>query len=269
MQAYHEERSDILSKNKIRLFKNTVKEPGFMVKNHWHASYEILFVREGFGEQQINAQKFSFSKNTVIVIHPGDIHATVASSPSGCDIDVLQFVPEYFGEREDLLTGLISSVTETDIQEIYNLLDIIKKHFGSERADDELILTGAMSMLCGILLQRCRNSTPVVKTTRFTRNVYQYLRNLNDTKLESVSRYFGYSPEHFSRKFHAESGISYKHYCERIKIQQILKALDDDDIPLVQIAERLEYSNTSSFVRAFKRIYGITPGAYRRLKNKA
>ena len=98
MEAYHEKRAGILSKQKIQISKNTVKTPGFMVENHWHEAYEILFVREGCGEQQINGKKFDFSKNTVIVIRPGDIHATVATSSMGCEIDVLQFVPEYLGE---------------------------------------------------------------------------------------------------------------------------------------------------------------------------
>lgn len=268
MQAYREERVDILFKNKIHFFKNVVKEPGSMVENHWHDAYEILLVREGFGVQQINAQKFDFSKNTVILIRPGDIHATVATSPNGCDIDVLQFVPEYFGTREDQLWDLVSSVIEEAGEEIPALLDKIKSYARSENSHGELILSGAMFMLCGILLHHCRDATSVVKMTAFARNVCQYLRDSDDTKLESVSRHFGYSPEHFSRKFHAELGIPYKHHCEKIKIKQILKSLDDDSIPLSQIAEQLKYSDTSSFVRAFKRIYGITPGAYRRLKNQ-
>ena len=266
MQAYHEERSAILSEKKIRVFENVVTQPGVMVENHWHDSYEILFVREGFGEQQINAQKFSFAPGTVIVVCPGDIHATVATSKNGCAIDVLQFVQEYFGAKEEHVTDLISSSIKADGKEIYTLLETIKKHALAENSSDELILSGATFMLCGILLKSCRNSTSVAKMTAFTSDVCVYLRKLDDTKLESVSRHFGYSPEHFSRKFHADSGISYKHYCEKIKMQKILKALEDDVISLSEIAERLEYSDTSSFIRSFKRIYGITPGSYRKLK---
>jgi AraC-like DNA-binding protein/mannose-6-phosphate isomerase-like protein (cupin superfamily) len=268
MQAYREERSSMLSEKKIRFFKNIVKEPSIMVENHWHDSYEILFVKEGHGEQHINAQKFNFSPGTIIVVRPGDIHATVSTSPGKCEIDVLQFVQEYFGKREDFLTNLTSSVTEIDNKEIYTLLECINKFSASEKTSDELIISGAMFMLCGILLRNCQNTTSVVKTAAFMHEVYQYLRNFNDIKLESIARYFGYSPEHFSRKFHAESGISYKHYCEKIKIQQIIRALENEAISLAEIADRLEYSDTSSFIRAFKRIYGITPGAYRRLKNK-
>jgi len=268
MEAYHEERADILSKNKIQISKNTVKTPGFMVENHWHDAYEILLVREGYGEQQINGQKFDFSKNTVIVIRPGDIHATVATSPMGCEIDVLQFIPEYLGEREDLLSELISSVSETSSEDIAELFDKIKNHIASKNADGELMLSGAVFMLCGILVRECRHATTVVKMTAFTQSVCQYLRENGDTRLEAVSRHFGYSPEHFSRKFHTESGICYKHYCEKIKIRQILKSLDEERISLSQIAEQLAYSDTSSFVRAFKRIYGIPPGAYRRLKKQ-
>ena len=268
MPNYREEKIDVLSKNKIRAFKNTVEKPCVMAQSHWHDLYEILFIKEGYGEQQINSRKFNFTPDTCIVIRPGDIHSTVATSQNGCDIEVLQFIPEYLGEREHLLSGLPSSVIEAETEEIASLLDCVKRYADSEGADGELILSGAMHMLCGKLLKHCRTSDFTVKTTPFIHTVCQYLRSDNDLRLESVSRHFGYSAEHFSRKFHLELGIPYKQYCEKIRQKAILRALDDDGISLTQIAENLGYSDTSSFVRAFRRIHGITPGAYRRLKKQ-
>jgi AraC-like DNA-binding protein len=107
----------------------------------------------------------------------------------------------------------------------------------------------------------------LAKKTDFVLNVCRYLKNTDDIRLEHVSHYFGYSPEHFSRKFHAELGVSFKRYCEQILIQRSLDYFDKPNISLGEIAEILGYSDASSFIRAFKRIYGITPGNYRRMRN--
>lgn len=266
MQAYHEKEAITLSEQKVVFKKNIVKEPRSMVNPHWHEAYEILYVRYGFGEQQINSKKFAFVPGTVIVIFPGDIHATTATSPNGSEIDVLQFSAEYFGSKKDLLMDLTSSVIENAANEICELFDSIDRHASSIDASERLIVSGAVFMLCGILLGYCRNAASVVKMTEFVNNACRYLRDHDDISLEAAAQYFGYSHEHFSRKFHAELGISYKHYCEKIKMQKFMKACEGNIGSLAEIADTLGYSDTSSFIRAFKRIHGITPGTYRKLK---
>ena len=267
MQAYHEREAATLLEGRVVFKKAIVKEPRTMVNPHWHEAYEILYVRHGSGKQQINSNIFDFAPGTVVVICPGDIHATVAASQNGSEIDVLQFRAEYFGSREELLTELASSVAETATREIGELLERIAQHANGTNTGDSLIVSGEVFMLCGILLKNRKSAASVGKMTEFISNACQYLRDHDDIRLEAVAQHFGYSHEHFSRKFHAELGISYKHYCEKIKMQKFIRACEGNDVSLSEIAAALGYSDTSSFVRAFKRIYGIAPGAYRRLKN--
>ena len=266
MRAYHEERAAALSEKKIRIFENIVEEPCVMVEDHWHDSFEILYVRSGSGEQYINGQKFSFTRRSLIVICPGDVHSTVAHS-HGCEIDVLQFEKEYLSEREELIIDLVSFVTDTPEREIPALLENIRKYAPNDTASAELVISGSLFMLCGMILQHRKTSTSIVKASAFASEVCNYVRNNDNIRLDVVCRHFGYSPEHFSRKFHSDSGISYKHYCEKFKMRKFLQALEDGSISLSEIAERLDYSDTSSFIRAFKRIYGMTPGVYRKLRN--
>lgn len=268
MKAYHEKESPSLSQSSIRCFKNIVEEPKIMARPHWHNSYEILYVKRGCGEQYINSKKFSFVPGSITIICPRDVHTTVATSEGGCEIDVLQFVGEYFGEREDMLSSLRSTVTEISDRRIRDIFDIIYKHVNTVHTGEQLILSGMLFTLCGIIIEHCNDSVPIVSKTEFVKQVCKYLNTDKDISLKSVSRIFGYSPEHFSRKFHSELGISYKEYSEGIRMQRFVKLFDDANISLAQIAEMLGYSDESSAIRAFKRIYGITPGAYKKLKYK-
>jgi AraC-like DNA-binding protein len=237
-----------------------------MAKAHWHNSYEILYVRRGFGEQQINSKRFSFEKGSVTVICPRDVHMTISASEDGCEIDVLQFVGEYFGEREDMLRSLTSTVALPQSAQIESLFDRLQEFSHSSSVADSLMLSGTVFVLCGIISEYCKNMSVSVKKTKFAREACDAVNISEDIRLVSISQKFGYSPEHFSRRFHTEVGISYKDYCDGIRMQRFTKLFEEGELCLSEIAERLGYSDASSCIRAFKRVYGLTPGAYKRLK---
>lgn len=267
MQAYHEKEPGRLSEKQIYLIRSVTHKKSTGLNLHWHNSYEILYVRRGFGEQQINHRSFSFSPGSVVIICPGDIHATMATSSDGYEIDVLQFVDGYLGERWELLSGLAPTVITPTEPVIGGLFDQIINTAYSTGAGDQLILSGAVFTLCGHLLELCPKAGYLAGRTKFTTKVCHALAEQTDLHLKTVSRQFGYSPEHFSRKFQKEAGISFQQYCEKIKMQRIMQSLAEHDVSIEALAVRAGYSDASSFTRAFKRIYGMTPGVYRKLKN--
>lgn len=267
MQAYHENEGQRLSGKRIYFTKNTVREPSAMAMLHWHNSYELLFVRRGYGEQQINQKKLNFKSGDAVVIRPGDIHTTYAFSQDGCEIDVIQFIDDYFGERAELISDVKSCVIEDADVETVRLFDRIAENT-RDGARDSLILSGELFTLCGKIAERCEGKESVGGRTEFAEAVCRHVGSASDTGLKAVSSFFGYSAEHFSRRFHKEVGVSYKYYCERIKMQKFIGLLEKNEQSVQQIAEQSGYSDASSFARAFKRIYGCTPGAYRALKIK-
>ena len=269
LETFHEKEAISLYAKDIRVFKNTVFGAKVMTRAHWHNSYEILYVRRGRGEQQINSKSFPFEEGSVTVICPRDIHMTASVGEGVCEIDVLQFIGEYFGDRESMLYELKSTVPKLPNDDIRVLFDKLHSYTEDEKMQRSLIPLGAVFMLCGILVDHCGDQEDRVQKTRFSKEVREYIYNAEDIRLKSVSRHFGYSAEHFSRKFHTECGIPYKEYAEGIKMQRFVKYFDDTNAPLSEIAECLGYSDTSSCIRAFKRIYGITPGEYRKLRKNS
>jgi len=266
MQVYHEAEKACLSENRIFFMKSVRESFGEMVPSHWHNSYEILFVRRGTCEQRINTKTFCCKPGCVILICPGDIHATNATSLGGCEIDVVQFSEEFFGERRFHLRELASMTTDLPQDGMFSLFDILCKNAAADEGGKILTLSGALFLLCGVLADCCSRGEVAGRQTPFVQSVSKYLYDAENLRLQDTAKAFGYSAAHFSRKFHGEFGVTYQYYCDRIKMQRFLRHLEQEEIALEIIAERLGYSNACSFVRAFKRIYGITPGAYRKLK---
>ncbi|WP_018932413.1 helix-turn-helix transcriptional regulator [Gracilibacillus lacisalsi] len=81
--------------------------------------------------------------------------------------------------------------------------------------------------------------------------------------VESVADSFNMSKYYFHRLFSAMMGYSLNHYILTRRLNASLKLMQNDDLSLTDIAYQLNFGTQSSFTRAFKRQYGITPSSLR------
>ncbi len=71
------------------------------------------------------------------------------------------------------------------------------------------------------------------------------------------------SPEHIIRTFKKEIGITPHQYIRQLRLERACIYLKESDMSVAQIAAAAGYCSVSSFIVQFKRVYGITPKAYR------
>ncbi|CAM4516172.1 helix-turn-helix domain-containing protein [Paenibacillus macerans] len=81
--------------------------------------------------------------------------------------------------------------------------------------------------------------------------------------LQLMADHFGMSVSNFSHHFKKEMGQNFKEYLDRLRIQKSTQLLRESGDTLEAIAAQTGYTNTSSFIRSFKKIVGTTPGQYR------
>lgn len=82
--------------------------------------------------------------------------------------------------------------------------------------------------------------------------------------LQRLSRDMGYSAYHATRKFREIAGMPLRDYLRRRRLAFALKEVRDSHRTLLDIAVDYGFSSHEAFTRAFKALYGVTPGAYRR-----
>ena len=73
---------------------------------------------------------------------------------------------------------------------------------------------------------------------------------------------------HTIRRRLKEEGNSFQEIKDSIRREQALTLLENNNLTLLSISEKLGFSETAAFNRAFKKWTGITPGAYRALMYK-
>ncbi|MDF2872059.1 MAG: transcriptional regulator, AraC family [Anaerocolumna sp.] len=74
----------------------------------------------------------------------------------------------------------------------------------------------------------------------------------------------GYSLTHFYRIIQSFSGISLKDYIRNRRLSEAAVALRMSDTRIIDIAMKYDFQSQEVFTRAFLRLFGITPGQYRK-----
>lgn len=90
-------------------------------------------------------------------------------------------------------------------------------------------------------------------------------KNLDaDFSLDQLSKKACFSPFHFNRVFAAIVGETINNYINRKRIERIASIiLVDPDKPLNELAYKYGFNSDSSFSRAFKKYYGVTPSEFK------
>jgi len=260
LSAYYERRKENTS---VTFSENNCETSCVMVHPHWHEAGEILLIRHGEGEQLLNTEKFPFRTGDVVWIRGGDVHATTALSAKGCRIDYIKFEEECL--LSDTLSLPSSAVFEGMGGALGTCFDFGKK-ISKTDGGCQMQAAGLLNFIVGTILRTY--PSPATENCSVTvQRIREYVENNNDIRLESAAARLGYSPEHISRLFHKETGMTYHAWCERVKMLRAARLLRERT-SASQVAQELRYSDESSFIRAFKRHYGMTPCRYRRQKGE-
>lgn len=86
--------------------------------------------------------------------------------------------------------------------------------------------------------------------------------NLN---LNALGEALGLSPSYLSKLFKAQKGISPLDYLYQVRIELAKRLLRNSDQTMDEIAEQTGFLNGIALNKIFKKMEGITPGAYRKL----
>ncbi|CAG7649557.1 helix-turn-helix domain-containing protein [Paenibacillus allorhizosphaerae] len=84
-----------------------------------------------------------------------------------------------------------------------------------------------------------------------------------DISLESCAQTLNFHPVYLSRVFKKEIGINFSEYLADYRMNMAKTWLENTTWKISEIAEKLSYTNTTAFIRTFRKIVGTTPGQYR------
>lgn len=84
--------------------------------------------------------------------------------------------------------------------------------------------------------------------------------------VQDVARYVALSEFHFARLFKTAFDITIRQYVIRLRLDEARRLLEFPGTSVTETALHVGYSSLSSFIHAFSRRFGVTPGQYQALR---
>lgn len=94
--------------------------------------------------------------------------------------------------------------------------------------------------------------------------IHHIEENYVSTSLQETAEKFGYSADYLNLIFKKATHMTIGEMILRLKMQKAADLLKHTDLPVSVIAEYLNYQDTTSLIRSFKKFSGKTPAKYRK-----
>lgn len=147
--------------------------------------------------------------------------------------------------------------------EAYTLADIYIREADRCRTDRELLrLYRDLHLDFAERMQEIRKQSVIsLHVRKCIDYIYEHLQE--ELTVNALAIYCGLNPSYLSKLFFRETGIHMKQFVLEAKIDTARNLLKYTDLPYLDIAIALGFSSQSSFIYAFRRAVGTTPGKYR------
>lgn len=174
------------------------------------------------------------------------------------DIDVIRFSALSFAEGVARLGGALGPSAQLKLS---NLMERFRQRFDQQgrRHDTFLVLEKMWGVIFDAIDEdRCYAVSDEQRVLNYVdRNVKEGIG------LNEAAEYANMSSSYFSKFFKRITGVNFITYMMDGKINAAKDMLADTDMPVINIAYELSYSETNYFGKAFKKKVGLTPTEYR------
>jgi AraC-like DNA-binding protein len=232
---------------------------------HTHPTFTIALVEEGAAAFELGGHRYVAPAGTVFVIPPGAAHTGRSATARGYTYKVLYVDPEHAAAALGAPPQRGRATADVVIDDPRLAAGLARVHrllagaSGCLEGDESVTLSLATlgSLVAARPSPRSRRPHPAVSRAR------AYLEDhfTERVSLDDLARSAGVSPFHLTRTFHSELGMPPSTYQRQLRIELAKQRLRDG-APAARVAADCGFSDQPHLVREFKRVVGVTPGAF-------
>lgn len=248
------------------------------VEGHYHAFDKVVIVFAGTVDYTVEGVRYLLQPGDLLFVRHHDIHRTVLSAQSVYERAVLWISPDFLICSSSTRSPLENCFTlaserhsclyrpaEETFQRLRRLVLELEKaltdcEFGSE------LLTGSLFMQLLVELNRCVLKERAENPQSLDPKIDQVLHYINSHLSEPLdvdtlagmcflSRYY------FMRRFKDSTGYTVHSYIQQKRLTAAA-ALLEEGRTVTEAALEVGFSEYSSFLRAFRKMYDMSPSEY-------
>ena len=259
------------------------RDPQFQMQEaHLHSRYELYYLNRGSCSFFVGGRLFAMQEGSGILIPPGVLHSTsYRSSHAGAERTALFFREEdlNYADLRDLVGGwakterpslfLLDQSFREGLEALFaamlaedRIRDCYCERMLDLRCKEVLLYLSRCALYEEDLPQELRTGDPLVLlAARFIGA--HYAQKLG---IPELARACGCSESLLSLRFKRATGIGVHAYLQGFRLQQAASLLAQTKRSVTDIAFSCGFQSPGYFKDAFRKVYGISPRAYRRQK---
>ena len=247
---------------------------------HSHTFFELLCCRTDCGaEYLVGTERFRLQRGDIIFVPPGISHRPILPERMEAPYvrDVLWFSPEFVGLIERLFPRKLPSIplrhgllrtAGTQWETLPELLHSGVVEAEQKRDAWETALMGTvilfLSQMKRAFLEGSSAAMAAEKPELLDRAMaWLEAHQSRRFTLEDMARQLYVSKSTLSQTFHLRLGVSVHRYLTQRRLISA-KSLILEGIPLEEVGSRVGFADYSTFYRAFRQEYGISPRQFRK-----
>lgn len=253
---------------------------------HGHSFLEFAYIKSGSVEHSINGELMTVNAGEYYIIDHGSIHSYNRMTRDDVYVDNFLFYPEFLdrtlaGKKlfGDVLGSYILKFSYKTLKEpitgktfrdedgrIYALVQEIINEYNKR---DYGYLECIRCMFVKILIYTMRkvgHNESVLTMSELMTEVTDYVKNNYSSTLHisDIAKKFNYSESYLSVQFSKYTHKGFREYLQQVRMEQACRLLEQTDLRISEIANKVGYNDIKSFNVIFKKLVGHTPRNFRR-----
>lgn len=257
-----------------------------MYNYHLHQEFEIYYLVSGERKYFINDNIYIVQAGSLVLIDANEIHKT-----GNIDNHHHERIVMYFDHAflETLCPQILELNLLTCFKSKYRVLPLSFKYKNSIETILDKMLTLYLSkdnyedlrkefylqLLLAELLILINNFIDDLKTEEFHYSqimhpkISRIIEHINDhyhepISLTSMAKEVYMSPSYLSKLFKNTTNFTFTQYLNSVRIKNSQKLLKNPNYRIIDVAQKVGFTNNTHFTRVFKEIIGMSPTNYRK-----
>ena len=236
---------------------------------HWHEHTEVLFFIRGGCSFFCDGKTFDVNENDIVVINSTQVHSFTAKdgvSEHYC----MHLTPAFFSDVE-FQNVHIQNLIRGDEYAIELIKKIRNRKYIKRKGNDMMMKSHAYALFA-YFLKRYSHKEDAEEMKKNTDNlrrmeeVFSYIdAHYNESiSTETLASLMYVSVSYFCRFFKKVTGTTSAAYISELRIKKSLPLIENTDLGMAEIAEKVGFDDPNYFSRVFRSVTGITPSEYRK-----
>ncbi len=254
--------------------------------DHNHQFFELTYILGGTARHTLNNVSGTLQKGDYFFVDYGSVHRF--ENCQGLSLINCLFLPEFIDESLEncrsfatLINACMIRYYRMNVRELWAdriyhdedgrigklLSEMVSEYRDKHIGCTEIYrfkLTEIMILTLRILIQDDKKSTMTTVVTdvmRYVKKNYQKALSLQDFCKEKH-----YNLSYLSRRFKTETGITFREYVQKIRMEKCCELLEGTDLSVSEIARSVGYEDVQFFHTVFRKVLHMSPREYRKLK---